>query len=477
MNTERPALRFVFSEDAGEKFFRRVEIPAGESGPKVLDAWEDMKRSRRKPLRALCIFLLLAKHRYELWKRKIPIRFDDMATREQIKKDGDLTWIYSLAVLFKEWQQETNQFARTSGNQSKVDALFCNELFFRAMLRRPVKYETDAVGETYAEYDISRMALERLEFVTVGAGSPKDLGKLEGESLAEFAEKLEVYEVMNRKRALKSGKQRVKEGWIPLVKRLVAETRDETPVADAEEVKSPERKVPLSVLLQSSFEECQRLEGEVGKALADRMQNPRGLEKWYILSLNPVISDSLIGHIRAAVRDYSVQVEWAYQANPTKKSVGIETQWKANLAGYQSLQDFKSKYFLDKGRVTLWFHKIYGSDKNVYRERIKFYESTMVHHFTAILFAPSDFFENFYSELPPDFACYVVPLAMHRMEMEPRCGLFLEGPSALAKFYYHAIRGFFEVGVQQGHLKPFDPWDWIESLSHKQKSSTRSKRK
>lgn len=461
MNTERPNLRFVFFEDAGEHFLSQVEIPHETSGPKVLDEWEEMKRSRRKPLRALCIFLLLAKHRYESWRPKIPIRFDDKATREQIKKEGDLTWIYSLAVLFKDWQQETNQLARTSRTQSTAEALFCNELFFRAMPRRPVKSDLDSIGETYAEYSFKHLPLERLEFVTKSPGATKDFEKLDGERLAEFAEKLETYEVENRRRALHEGKGKSRDGWLPLVKKLVIETRERAALNSDGHRDSAITRVKLraSIILQSPISECLKLEGDVGKALQTRLANPEKGENWFLINVMPRYSDGIRDYLRSAVADHKVTIHWAFPSAAGKRCPAIMTQWKELAEGNGSREERLARYQLElqreKDDLEFLFGEAWGIDDEMRRKQLKFYESHVVHHFAAILFVPK--YLHWDDEpTPRGIACYINPLPMQEMKLEDRCAIFLEGPSPMLRFYYFAIRGLFGSGIDHGHLKRFN---------------------
>jgi hypothetical protein len=451
MISKKPFLKFVFGQNAGENFLLSVEIQAGETPAGFFNAWQEMKTNERKPLRALCILILLSVHRYVLWRGPLEVTFEDGFTLDQIKNEGKVSWINTLAIWDIALRQETNAVI-----DEKAKRLFRSRKFFSAYLRGSSKRNKKS-GQSHAHFDFQHLSPTEMEFWKADkqGGNPQ---KMEIKELADYALQLEFFETEKRRLLKTRSKKSSPVGWLPLVQKLVEQTTS-TPALERSPTRRNSENAPDFVMLQSPLTECYALEGQVGEALKHRLSSPEKGESWLIVHNHhnmPLLIDGLISK---AITSRDVNVDWAFQSSRGRNCRAISSQWEA-IADVPGTRNERKLSFLKQRKLLQIFlvanYGFPGPEMDKHRKKIRFYKTDLVHHFSAILFMPNRYMENF-DDPPRRSACFVAPLPMHEMQRENRCALFLEGPSPLMLFYYNAIRGLFVSGIDKGILKLVDP--------------------
>ena len=237
MSMGKKRLRFVLREHCAEEFLDHVAVELSKDNWVPVQEWDDLKNANKKATRALCVFLMLSKHRFNVLKEragysdteaceKLTIAFSDKADFKQLEKLGQLSWIYSLAVFRP--KVVVKDLAKPN-EKSLLEKLFGREPCFEAHLRSSNWKETKTagtIGKTYVKLNLNILSPNDVEFHYRVEGDATKSLPIENTTLITLATDLESFEVQKRNEAVAQGNKESSEGWLPLVSKLSIETTE-----------------------------------------------------------------------------------------------------------------------------------------------------------------------------------------------------------------------------------------------------------
>jgi hypothetical protein len=452
MKDDYPYLELEFAEDDAKRFLIeasfRLEEEKAVSHSLITDP------PGNKLLRALCILMLLTKHRGESFMdAEGKISFKAVLSKP--------TWIKTLGENF-------GQSVRTD----LCDTHFGSQEFLSAKRgtghNSKDKKDEIAAGPSVT-FDTKKMPLKNLSFYKRSRRSPeKPRIPMTESDLALFAEKLELFEVKKLEATRPGQKPR---GWEESVPEIVAKTNQDRPqksqqIAKRTSVEHGQEETPfvLSARWQELFSQILK-EKEREKSASD----------WYVVSLVPAWMLDWKNVFFNSVEQHGSKVRIIYHS-PTaaKNSAAVKAQWRMNSSrvdpNYMDVVDYVSKRLLKrKKEMSEWGSEIKknSTPNSSSKGSFEFFESYIVHPFMGIMAVPSGTKRSstLTAVAPPGTWCLLSLYPFYQVNFNHRCGLYLNGPSPVLDIYYNSILDLFEQGPKAGYLKAVD----LFSKSPKQK--------
>ena len=402
-------------------------------------------RSRPKALRAVCILLLLAKHRQQVANPN-KIKFVSLERRKEEQNPN--TWIYTLCGAAQD-----NAFKNSLWECFPIE----HKIF---IAERGGRHKDKSYGETHVTYLDHFLPVGNIRFFTQTPAGKKT--EISGEELAAYAEKLEAYE---------TGKGN---SWLPLVRENLNQTgklaQNKSAVKSAANGNHPARhRFPDNVWL-TEWRDCAKGLGEAGEKIKHRLDNSKPGDNWYFISVTPDGFEHWKPHVSEAVGRHGVNLKWIHHSKTAgEQCEKMQAQWMMNYT------------YPEKRRVAEVLERLAHEEntlKTIVRnarhlsERegtacgsFEIYESKIVHFFMGFMIVPrqsgaaqkpavNGWVER---QAPAGTLCVIQPYAMYPISLGSRHTLFLEGESRLLDVYYNSISSFFNDGRRRGYLKPLDP--------------------